>query len=95
MKKTIFTIIFAGFASVASAKSETKTFTATDESRVKACARAKEDAQYWARIQMSPPYIISGGTVWKPTNARYSSCDCGKSESDGQTDCSVDITLSN
>lgn len=95
MKKIIFTVMLVGFASVASANSETKTFTVTDESRVKACARAKEDAQYWSRIQMSPPYVISGGTVWRPTNTKYSSCDCGKSEQDGKTDCSIDATLSN
>lgn len=94
MKKTIFSIVLAGLTSIAWANSETKTFTATDESRVKACARAKEDAQYWVRIKTSPPYIISNGTVWKPTDIKYSTCDCGKSESKGQTDCSVDATLS-
>jgi len=95
MKKIALIVALVGFATSAWANSETKTFTATDESRVKACARAKEDAQHWVRIQMSPPYVISHGTVWKPTDAEYSSCDCGKSESEGQTDCSIDATLSN
>lgn len=94
MKKALLVIALTGYASFVSAHSETKTFTATDESRVKACTRAKEAAQHWVRIQMSPPYVIGHGTVWKPTDAEYSSCDCGKSESDGQTDCSIDATLS-
>lgn len=95
MRKIALTVALVGFATIAWANSETKTFTATDESRVKACSRAKEDAQHWVRIQMSPPYVISGGKVWKPTNTKYSSCDCGKSEQDGKTDCSIDATLSN
>lgn len=95
MKKIFLTAFLATFSTVVLANSETRTFTATDESRVKACARAKEDAQHWVRIQMSPPYVISGGTVWKPANAKYSSCDCGKSESEKETDCSIDATLSN
>lgn len=95
MKKMLLIIAVTSYASIASAHSETKTFTATDESRVKACARAKEDAQFWVRIQMSSPYVIGNGTVWKPTDVEYSSCECGKSESEGQTDCSIDATVSN
>jgi hypothetical protein len=95
MKKIMFIVISMSLSSIASANSETKTFSATDESRVKACARAKEDSQRWTRIQMSPPYIVSGGSVWKPTSAKYSSCDCGKSDQNGKTDCSIDATVSN
>ena len=95
LHKVVFMTLLLGLSSFASAKSETKTFTATDDSRAKACARAKEEAQSWARIQMSPPYVVGQGTVWKPTEAKYSSCDCGKSDQNGKIDCTTDATLSN
>lgn len=95
MKKTISTIFLVSLASFASAHSETRTFTATDESRVKACTKAKEEAQQWVRIQMAPPYVVSQGTVWRPTSTKYSTCDCGKSDQKEKVDCSVDAMLSN